>query len=344
MAAMGVGIIGMGWVAGAHLSAWNRNPHTRVVAVASRTRAGAEQRLAECGATARVYDHWQQVIEDPEVQIVSVCSPPDHHVEQAVAAAQAGKHICLEKPIALNQEDLNRLRAAVQKAGVRSVVCFVLRWNPMFQTIKALMADGALGPLFYAETNYFNGGGQAFAQYHWNITRRAGGSSLLSAGCHAVDALRWFVGSEAVEVRAFSSRGAGPGSEAYEYDPTEMLIVRFQNGVIGKVASSLECVMPYAFDVTLLGAQGSIRNNAVWSPGKYPGQTDWVRIPTILPDSADVHHHPFQGQMDHFVECIRSGVESHCNIEDAVHTHELCLAADRSAAAGGEPVRLKGDV
>lgn len=340
MAELGIGIIGMGWVAGAHLRAWNHNPHSRVVAVASRTRTSAEKRLAECGATARVYDHWQQVLEDPEVQVVSICSPPDVHVEQAVAAAQAGKHICLEKPIALNLKDLNHLRQAVARAGVRSIVSFVLRWNPLFESIKTLMADGAIGPLYYAETNYFNGGGPAFAQYAWNVKKAMGGSSLLSAGCHAVDALRWFVGAEAAEVRAFSVHGASPSAQAYEYDPTQVLIVRFQNGIVGKVASSLECEMPYAFDITLLGALGSIRNNAVWSRAKYPHQTDWVRIPTILPDSADVNHHPFQGQMDHFVNCILQGVESHCNIEDAARTHELCLAADRSAEMGGEAVRL----
>ena len=60
----------------------------------------------------------------------------------------------------------------------------------------------------------------------------------------------------------------------------------------------------------------------------------------MLPDSGDVHHHPFDAQINHFVDCIRQGRESHCSVADAYHTHEVCLAVDRSVAAGGTPVRL----
>ena len=90
-------------------------------------------------------------------------------------------------------------------------------------------------------------------------------------------------------------------------------MVKFNNGVLGKVSVNYDCVMPYTFPLEVFGDRGTIRDNRIWSH-KYPGQTDWVEWPTIMPDSADVTHHPFQGQMDHFVECIRQGRESHCNL------------------------------
>ena len=69
------------------------------------------------------------------------------------------------------------------------------------------------------------------------------------------------------------------------------------------------------------------------------GQTDWVEIPTILPDTAEVTHHPFQGQMDHFVECILEGKESHCNLEDAAISHEIAFAAMKCYETK-QPVKL----
>ncbi len=340
MAEFGVGIVGMGWVAGEHLRAWTNNPHTQVVGVASRTRAGAERKVQEMGVPCHVYDSYDQLLADPNVHIVSICSPNDLHVEQAIAAARAGKHICLEKPIALDVESLRRLRAAVRESGVKTIVSFVLRWNPLFDTIKKFLADDSIGRVFYAESDYFHGIGPWYGQFGWNVKKSVGGSSLLSAGCHAVDALRWFVGAEATEVCAFSARGDGQPFDAYEYDPTAVLIVKFANGTVGKVASSLESKMPYVFNVVLLGDKGSVRNNQFWSKDKFPGQRNFVTIPTIMPDSGDVTHHPFQGEIDHFVECIRNDRESHCNVEDAIKTHEICLAADLSAAHGGEPVKL----
>ena len=84
--------------------------------------------------------------------------------------------------------------------------------------------------------------------------------------------------------------------------------------------------MPYVFNVDLFGPDGSIRGNKLYTR-KLPGQTDFATIPTIPPDSGAVAHHPFQEEIDHFVDCIRSGVESHVNLADAINTHEVCFAA-----------------
>jgi len=81
-----------------------------------------------------------------------------------------------------------------------------------------------------------------------------------------------------------------------------------------------------------------VRNNRVWSH-VYPGQTDWVEIPTVRPDSPDVTHHPFQGEIDHFVACLLDGRESHCNLADAIKTHEVVFAAQECYRTG-RPVRL----
>jgi len=302
MKEFGVGILGTGWVAGSHIQAFEANPQTEVRAILSRDREraaskAAEHKLAHC----RAYNHLEDLLADPNVQIVSICTPHHLHVQQALAAAEAKKHLVLEKPVALDIGGLRHLQAAVRAAKVKTVVCFVLRWNPLFEIIRALLADQVVGRLFYGQVDYLHGIGPWYGQYEWNIKKEVGGSSLLTAGCHAVDGLRWFIRRRAVEVFAYANFSAHNPLQ-YEYEPNSVTLVKFDDGTLGKITSSIECVMPYAFNIELLGDQGSIRNNQVFSK-RWVGQRGWAIIPTVLPDSGDVSHHPFNELVNHFVDC-----------------------------------------
>jgi predicted dehydrogenase len=159
---------------------------------------------------------------------------------------------------------------------------------------------------------------------------------MLLAGCHAVDAIRWFIRDEVAEVSAYGNNPKG----LYEYPANVVAVLKFRGGAIGKTSTLLDSDMPYAFNIDLAGTEGTLRDNRVWSKKLFPGQTSWSTVPTILPDSGAVEHHPFDAQMNHLVDCIRAGRESHCNVADAYFTHELCLAIDQSLAEGGRPVTL----
>jgi predicted dehydrogenase len=326
---LGVGIYGTGNVSREHIRAYLRNPATEVVALCGRTREGAVARASEFGLPARSYVDYDEMLADPSVQIVSICTPHHLHAIGAIKAAQAGKHILVEKPIGLTLEQLVAMRAAVAESKVKSVAGFVLRWNPLIETTKALIADDAIGRPVLIEVDYWNYDRRGCqGAYRGNRTETAG-SAFLTGGCHAVDAARWLLGSEALEVTAYSTRATA----FFEFDPTIVAIVKFENGCIAKFSACLESAIPYVFNLEVLGDEGAIRNNSLFSR-KLPGQTGFATYPTIVPDSADVAHHPFQGEIDHFIRCIQDDVESHVNIADAVRTHEICLAADRSAAEG----------
>jgi predicted dehydrogenase len=250
------------------------------------------------------------------------------------------------------------MRRAVRQAGVRTVAGFVLRWNPLFRTLKALLADNALGNPYYVETDYCSYNGSWWSGWNDARTIAQGVSALLVGGCHAIDALRWFAASgefEAatpVEVYAVAGgrrKGSGreycPASNAWidaappmEYDGLEVALVKFSNGVVGKASVNAECIMPYRFPIRIFGDRGSVFDNRLWSH-KFVGQTDWVELPTILPDSSNVGHHPFQAEIDHLVDCVREGRESHCKLEDAIKTHEIAFAALESSKTN-RPVRL----
>ena len=339
MAKFGVGIVGTGWVAGEHVKAFQGDPRAEVRAVCGRDQVKSQAFADGLGLTCPVYTSVDALLAQDGIDIVVVATPPHVHKEQAIAVVKAGKHILLEKAMAVTVEDGRAIRDAVAEAGVKSAVSFVLRWNPLFDIIRKQLADDAIGKVFMGEVDYFHGIGPWYGQYAWNIKKEIGASSLLSAGCHALDALRFFMGGEVAEVTQYATSGGGEHFKAYEYPPTSCTIMKFTDGRIGKVTSCIESVQPYVFNINLVGTHGTIKNNQIWSPAKYPGQTTWVEVPTILPDSGDVTHHPFSDLASNLMDSIESGVESHANIADAFKSHEICCAADLSGQTG-KPVAL----
>lgn len=321
-------VAGTGWVAGEYVKSIMHHPDAEVYGVVSRDREHARTRLQALGAPSNVYGSFEEAVKDPQVDAIVLCSTPDGRPEQAILAAQNGKHLVIEKPVALEKNSLWHMAEAIEKHRVRTVVSFVLRWNPMFTMAKALIEDDALGRIFMAQLDYWHHVGPQYAQYRWSSTKSLGGSSLLSAGCHAVDALRYFAG-DVEEVTAYSCRTWS--SSDYEFDPNTIAILRLKNGGVGTVSSSLECKTPYRFNVRLLGEKGTLMNNQLYTH-KLPGQADYATIPTILPDSGDVAHHPFTGEINDFMQSIKTGTSTRCDFMDAFKTMEVCFAMDESAA------------
>jgi len=344
---LGVLIHGAGWVSTQHIAAFLGNPATQILAISSRKIASAQQRALEAGLEyVAFYDDFEQALRHPGVDIVSICTPQHLHGANVLAAAQAGKHLVIEKPAGLSLAELREMHRAVQRAGVKTIVSFVLRWNPLFRRLKSMIADGALGRPYYVEADYLSHNGAWWSGWDDTRTVRNGVSAMLVAGCHAIDALRWFAAegefAAANPVEVFAVSGGyrkgrqhdyNPQTNTWEnhappleYDGLEVALVKFQNGVLGKVSVNFDCIMPYRFPLRIFGDRGSVFDNRVWSH-QFPGQKNWVELPAIPPDSSDVSHHPFQGEIDHFVDCLERGVESHCNLADAIKTHEVVFAA-----------------
>jgi predicted dehydrogenase len=296
----------------------------------------ANELACRLGLDCAIRDNYDEVLRDDRVAIIDICGPSHVHAEQGIAAAEAGKHVLVEKPMALSMEESRALRDAVARAGVKSLAGFVTRWSPGVQCIKSLVSSGAIGRLFYIEIDYWHGLRPTHHAWDLHSRKKTGGSAMLLGGCHAADAMRWLSGEEVVEVTAMANNPKG----LFEYDANVVALVKLAGGTIGKTSALFDCEMPYSFIIDLAGTEGTIRDNRLWSKPLFPGQTGWTTIPTTWPSTADVHHHPFDAEINHFVECIREGRESHCNIADAFRSHELCFAIDRSIAEGGQPVKV----
>ena len=358
---LGVGISGIGWCAAQHIKAFQKNPKTRIVLLHGRDEARARATLAKNGVSApdAVFTkRYDDLLQSPDVDIISIATPNHLHAQQAVAAARAGKHILIEKPTGLDTRELARIRDAVRKAKVRTIVSFELRYNPYLRFVHWLRTSGRLGRIRFVRVQYLSRVTDWYAGWSWVRTKKSGRSHLLAAGCHAVDGLRWVSGLEPIEVSAYHTRF----TKGYEWPTSIVANMKLTGGALGHVTSSTDFMMPYSFGVELMGDRATVRDNLLlWNeqkpdldelrranpfpdvtlePGTFGSASPAIRIVTRMPDSADVEHHPFQGEIDELVEAVLAKRETHLNVPDAQKTMEVCIAADRSAETGGRAVRL----
>ena len=327
-----VGIIGYGWASEAHIEAINATSYAQVNAVWSSRKLDSAQLSLKHRSQITCYTDLDKMLANPEIHVVSICSYPSQHTGQAVAAAKAGKHLIIEKPLALTWEDCLSIKSAADEAFVKTCVCFECRFSNQVTTIKSVIDKGLLGRIHYAEVDYYHGVGPWYGQYRWNTKKDAGGSSLLSAGCHALDAMLLFMGNDVEDVSSYSTSSANKDFAVYEYPTSSVTIMKFSDGRIGKVASVIDCFQPYYFHIHLVGSEGSLLDNKFYSTqlgGLDKGR--WSELSMNMLDSGDVSDHPYQTQFEAFFKALDEGKEMPLtSLSDALHAHRVIFEADKA--------------
>jgi predicted dehydrogenase len=336
-----VGIIGYGWVAGAHIAAINATSYAQVTGVYSSRELDSAKLSAQHGSPITAYKSLKKMLDNPDIHVVSVCSYPYDHARQVIQAAKAGKHLIIEKPLALNLKDLRAMQKAVKQAKVKTCVCFECRWSSQFLSIKATIDRGLLGKIHYGEVDYYHGIGPWYGQFRWNTKKKAGGSSLLSAGCHALDALLLCMDGEVDTVSSFATVSKNKIFAKYEYPTTSVTILRLKDGRVGKCASVIDCLQPYYFHTHLVGSEGSLLDNKFHSTSLGGlNKNKWSELSMKMLDSGDVSDHPYQTQFEAFFKALDEGKEMPLtSLDEAAKSHEVIFAADRSAKER-KPVKL----
>jgi predicted dehydrogenase len=336
-----VGILGYGWVASAHIPAINATSLAQVTAVCSSLKLDSAQLSAKHGGAITAYSNLDAMLADPQINVVSVCSYPYDHARQVIAAAKAGKHLIIEKPLCLSLNDLRAMQKAVNQSKIKTCVCFECRFSSQFLATKALIDEGLLGRIHYGEVDYYHGIGPWYGQFRWNTRADAGGSALLTAGCHALDALLLCMGDDVMEVSSYDTQSHSRIFAAYEYPTTSVTILKFKHGGIGKCAAVVDCLQPYYFHTHLVGSEGSLLDNKFHSMKLQTHKNSWSALAMKLLDSGDVSDHPYQTQFDAFFNALDKGKDMPLtSFAEAARTHEVIFAADRSAKLG-KPVVLR---
>ncbi|MCQ2403889.1 MAG: Gfo/Idh/MocA family oxidoreductase [Lentisphaeria bacterium] len=330
----GCAVWGCGWVASGHINAYLKNPSCEIVAIGSRRLESVQAKQAEFGLSCRACTSFEELLNDDRIDIISLCTPNNQHAQETILAAQAGKHVFIEKPIAIDEADIPRMLAAVESAKVHTMVGFILRFNPLVKLQRKLVQEGELGKVFMANVDYWFGR----ERKGWMKHKEQTGGAFILAGCHSVDMARYILGADIVKVSAQSAMVG----DYYEYPPVETAQVQFSNGALGVFTCSLVGTNPYTANLSILGENGTIVNDRFFLK-RFQGQADFFTLDTGVKKSGDVYAHPFPAMVDHFVECLREDKESPHNLRSAVNAHLACLAIRKSAEADGKAVWIQGD-
>jgi predicted dehydrogenase len=329
-----VGIIGYSWAATAHIGAIAGTQQAQVTAVWSSRSLSSKELSERHGCPITAYSDLGAMLANPDIHVVDITSYPDQHAQQFIQAARAGKHIIIEKPLAVEWKEILEMKKAVSAARVKACVCFECRFSSQFLATKGVIDAGLLGRLHYGEVDYYHGIGPWYGQYRWNTKRSLGGSALLTAGCHALDALLLCMNDEVEEVTSYATQSSSPLFTPYEYQTTSTTILRFKQGGIGKCAAVVDCLQPYYFHAHLVGSEGSLLDNKFHSQ-KVAGlnRHAWSQLSMRMLDSGDVADHPYQTQFQAFFDALDEGKDMPLtSFRDAFTTHRVIAAADKSAA------------
>ena len=228
-----------------------------LIAVASRD-AGRAQAFAHKHSATSAYDDIDAMLANPAVDVVYVASPNALHLEHTLKAAAAGKHVLVEKPMALTAEDCQAMIDACANAGVKLGVGFHLRTHPGHQRVRELLASGGLGAVTLTTANWGRGlRGQikppprADPQAWWDDPAMAGAGAFMATGVHCVDLMRYVLGREVTEVTALN--------DATSDRPLEELLImslRFDDGSLGTVMTGRRTPDYQGNDVMVYGSEG----------------------------------------------------------------------------------------
>lgn len=281
---IGIGIIGAGHFGAVHAKAMAEVDGVQLVASCREDRAAAEQFAQEHGGSA--YSDWRQLLADPKVDAVVIATPHHLHKEIAIGAAEAGKHILLEKPMAPTTRACDAINAAVAKAGVQLMVGHVMHFALPCLKAKEVLDSGVIGkPVLgsswmiklWMESN----------RRDWHKNTASGGGMLMTAGIHALDRLVWLMGQDVVGVNAL----AGTFFHEQQADDSALIGLRFANGGIGQVQSVGYRNGAVGFAMDLVCENGTLRidfdegvsigRDAVWTPVPDSIEADWMHYAVV---------------------------------------------------------------
>lgn len=257
------GIIGAGRIGKVHAETLAfRVPEAQIVAIADVNREAAQSVAARCGIPT-VAASSDAILSNPSIEAVLICSSTDTHADLIVRAAQAGKHIFCEKPIAFNLGQIDRALAAVAAAGVQLQIGFNRRFDANSARVRQAVTNGEIGaprllhiisrdpsppPLEYI---------------------RVSGGMFMDMTIHDFDMARFLIGDEVEEIYTAGGVMVDPKiGEAGDLD-TALIVLRFRNGVIGTIDNSRQAAYGYDQRVEILGSEGKIATE-----NRYPNQAE----------------------------------------------------------------------
>jgi D-xylose 1-dehydrogenase (NADP+, D-xylono-1,5-lactone-forming) len=212
-----------------------------VAAVASRDLAKG-QAYAQRNNIPKVYSSYEELLADPDIDAVYNPLPNGLHAEWSIKAAQAGKHVLCEKPLASNAAEAEEMAAAAREANVLLAEAFMYRFNPQIQQVKQMIAEGAVGKVNMVNAVFSFAMPQETEDIR--LDKSLAGGSLMDVGCYCIDSTRYLLGEEPLEVKAFADIGAKSG-----VDETMVGVMRFPSGALAHFDCGFRTFFTQTFEI-----------------------------------------------------------------------------------------------
>lgn len=337
-----LGLIGCGRVAPRHAESVTSLPGAQLVAVAD-LRASRAQHFAT-QYHAEPYTDYRGLLDRPDVDVVSICTPSGLHAQMAIDALHAGKHVIVEKPIALSLADADRMIATAAATGRKLCVVLQNRYNPPMQELRRIVDEGRLGRLLLGNATVRWYRPQEYYEDEWHGTLAMDGGALMNQSIHHIDALQWFMGPPA-SVFAFT----GTLAHRMEAEDTGVAVIRFASGALGSVeGSTITYPENIEGSVALFGELGSakiggtaLNRKALW---KVAGELEHERE-ILMRDQVDppsVYGTSHRVVIADMLDAIREDRAPRTHGAEARKSLALVLAIYESAATG-KPVVMTED-
>ena len=286
------GILGPGHIATrAVIPAIQQVPDARVLAVASTNKERAQAASTQFGIE-RTYSSYQALLDDPDVHAVYIALPNHLHREWTIRAAQAGKHVLCEKPLAMNAAECDEMIAVCQEANVHLMEAVMYRFHPRMIHLRHMLTAGELGDIGFLHAAFsfsFN------APANYRAYPEFGGGALLDIGSYCVNAARWLIGTEPQDMQAYVSYSRN-------LDVSTSAILCFERDVFAHIQCSFAAAEHQVIEV--VGNTGAVTAPLAFTAWRDDPTVLMVQRGTVVDRMEFAPADPYQAMVVHFTACV----------------------------------------
>ena len=346
-----VGVIGTGNISFEHLNSYSKNPNVEIFALCDLDRKLVEQKGEKYGVS-RLYTDYREMLRLPELDAVSVCTWNSEHAPCTIAALNAGKHVLCEKPMALNAAQALEMQKAAEKAGKLLMIGFVRRFGNDCEILKDFIDRGDLGEIYYAKATYLRRHGNPGGWF--GDRSRSGGGPLIDLGVHVIDLTRYLMGkpkpvsvygatfqklfnrSNLKSSVGYTSASAGK-NDICDVEDLATALIRYDTGAVLSVEASFSLnIKKPSGRIEFFGTKaGACLDPELEIFGEWNGHMTNVTLET---PTALSFENLFRNEVDHFVECVRTGCPCRNPAEDGVMLMRILDGIYESARTGHEVI------
>lgn len=298
---VGAAIVGLGWPGIQHLKGYIADPRSEVIAVCDLDKGHAQEVATEY-KIPRVYTNHLEMLENSDIDAVSVCLPNFLHAPISIDALDAGKHVLCEKPPARSAQEAKAMADAAAENDKTLMYALVQRFDGSTQTLKQLVREGELGEIYFGKAGYVRRRGVPVGREGWFVDKeRSGGGALIDIGVHALDCVWWLMNSpRPVEVMGASYshfEHLVPDDVKYDVDDATFAQIRFENGATIILETTWALNLPGDNYIKIAGTKAG----ASLSPFTLYTEEDGQELDKSL-DAPSING--FDEEVKHFVGCI----------------------------------------